>query len=101
MVKPVILSQEANVERKNILEYWKERNQSNAYSKKLDNIFRENFKLLSTYPKIGRLLGFEELRALLVKNYLIIYKETESLIQIISIWDTRQNPERLEEKIRK
>lgn len=85
MAKPIILSQEANADRKQILEYWFARNRSNTYSIKLDKIFRENFEILSSHPKLGRLLGIKDIRAMVVRDYLFVYQETETNVEIISI----------------
>jgi len=96
MAKPIVLSHQASADRKQILEYWITRNRSNTYSIKLDRIFRENFEILSSYPKLGRLLGIKEIRALVVRDYLFAYQETETNVEIITIWDTRQDPKKLE-----
>ena len=76
MVKQVILSKEASEERKSILSYWRTRNKSDVFSRKLDQIFRTHFELLQANPKLGKPIGIKDLRALVVRDYLFIYKET-------------------------
>ncbi|MBK7763240.1 MAG: type II toxin-antitoxin system RelE/ParE family toxin [Bacteroidetes bacterium] len=100
MVKSVILTLEADVERKQILQYWNERNHSNNYSKKLDKVFRANFNMLASFPKMGKSLGINDLRVLVVKDYLFVYREIEEFVEIISIWDSRRDPNKLKTRFK-
>jgi plasmid stabilization system protein ParE len=54
MARRVIWVLQAQKDRKEILGYWKERNKSAAYSKKLNRFFREALKLVAKYPIIGK-----------------------------------------------
>lgn len=96
MAKQIIWSRKAQNDRKEILDFWINHNQSNTYSEKLDRKFREAIILIKHYPKIGKLTDDQKARIKIVKDYLLIYEETESNINILTIWDTRQNPEKLE-----
>jgi toxin YoeB len=51
---------------------------------------------VSIYPKIGRPTNLENVRIKIVKDYLIIYEELESEIHILTIWDSRQDPIKLQ-----
>jgi plasmid stabilization system protein ParE len=95
MVKQIIWSQRAQDDRKQILEYWKNRNKSNTYSKKLDKRFREALNIIRDYPQIGKQTDDQKARIKIVKDYLLIYEETESTIILLTIWDSRQDPEKL------
>ena|SRR6478736_5054890 len=95
MVKQVIWSIQAQNDRKQILEYWRQRNKSNQYSKKLNNLFKEAVKLITEYPQIGRVTDDSQARIKIVRDYLIFYEETNDQILILTIWDNRQDPERL------
>ena len=101
MAKQVIWSRKAQDDRKKILTYWIERNKSNTYSIKLDSLFRKVIHLIHEYPQIGKPTDDKKARIKIVKDYLIIYEETDTSLVILSIWDSRQNPEKLHRKINK
>lgn len=96
MVKQIIWSQRAQDDRKQILEYWRNRNQSNTYGKNLDKKFREALNLIRDYPQIGKQTDDQKVRIKIVKDYLLIYEETPDNILLLTIWDSRQNPQQLE-----
>lgn len=82
-------------ERKEILQYWKKHNQSTAYSIKLDALFKKAVKLLAAHPRIGRLSDPEDVRVKLVRDYLLIYEETDEAIHILTIRHGSRNPDEL------
>jgi toxin YoeB len=96
MVKQIVWSQRAQDVRKQILEYWKNRNKSNTYSKKLDKRFREALNIIRDYPQIGKQTDDQKARIKIVKDYLLIYEETADSIILLTIWDSRQDPNKLE-----
>jgi addiction module RelE/StbE family toxin len=93
MAKQITWTKRAQDDRKEILHYWWVRNQSNSYSKKLNELIKKAIKLVAAHPHIGRRTDIENVRVKLVRDYLIFYEETEEHIFILSIWDTRRNPE--------
>ena len=95
MARKVIWSFRAQNDRKQIFKYWNKRNLSNIYSKKLNSLFIEAVDLISTFPNIGKLTNDRSARIKVVDNYLIIYEEINDLIFILTIWDSRQNPNEL------
>lgn len=97
MAKRIIWTLEAQRDRKNILQYWIERNKSKVYSVKLDQLLRGALKLIAGHPNIGRKTDFENVRAKLVKDYYIFY-QVDTAITVLSIGDCRQDPERLKKK---
>ncbi|WP_026632398.1 type II toxin-antitoxin system RelE/ParE family toxin [Dyadobacter alkalitolerans] len=96
MAKQVIWSVRALNDRKEILGYWIERNKSNSYSKKLNFLFKEAVKLIAKHPKIGKLTDEENVRIKIIRNYFIIYEETETHIHILTLWSSHQDPESLD-----
>lgn len=96
MARRIIWSRRAQNDRIEIFKYWNERNKSNLYSKKLYGLFIEAVKLIAEYPEIGTPTDNKNARIKIVKDYLIIYEmdEKEQLL-ILTIWDSRQNPERV------
>lgn len=97
MAKQVIWSLRAQKDKKEILEYWYQRNKSNRYSLKLNQLFKEAIQLLREHPYIGRATDDTTVRIKIVKEYLLIYEVTETSINILSIWDGRQDPSKLED----
>lgn len=96
MAKKIIWSLHAQNDRKDILEYWNHRNKSKIYSKKLNILLKTSIKLISSHPNIGRKTDYFFIRSKVVKDYQIFYEETETSINILRIWDTRQEPEKLQ-----
>ena len=93
MAKQIIWTKRAQEERKEILQFWRVRNQSTSYSKKLNGLIKKAVKLVAAHPNIGRRTDIENVRVKLVRDYLIFYEESEEQIFILSIWDNRRNPE--------
>ncbi len=96
MAKQIIWSTRAQNDRKQILEYWRSRNKSNTYSKKLDQRFREAINIIRDYSQIGKQTDDQKVRIKIVKDYLLIYEETSDSIIVLTIWDSRQDPKKLE-----
>ena len=92
MAKQIIWSLRAQKDKKEIFKYWSQRNKSNRYSKKLNQLFKEATLLLHEHPYIGRSTDDALVRIKIVKEYLLIYEITETSINILSIWDGRQDP---------
>lgn len=90
----------AQRERKEILEYWRLRNKSSTYSKKLNQLFKESVKIITEFPQIGKPTDDINTRIKIVRDYLIIYEETESQIHILTIWNSRQDPEKVKNILR-
>lgn len=95
MVKGIIWTFRAQQDRKAILTYWTQKNQSKEYSRRLNSLFKRAVKLIATHPRIGRRTDYDNVRVKIVRDYLIFYEEKSEQIFILSIWDTRRNPEDL------
>ena len=96
MAKQIVWSFRAQSDRKNILQYWRERNNSSTYSKKLNKLFIQAIRRISEFPQIGKITNYPAVRVKVVKEYLIVYEESDTHLAILSIWDTRQDPEKLD-----
>ena len=95
MSKQISWTYRAQQDRIEILHYWRLRNRSNAYSKKLNILIKKAISLIAIHPHIGRRTTIEGIRVKLVRDYLIFYEETDDQIFILSIWDSRRNPEEM------
>jgi toxin YoeB len=93
MAKKITWTKRAQEDRKEILRYWRTHNQSNTYSKKLNELIKKAINLVAAHPYIGRRTDVVNVRVKLARDYLIFYEEGENEIFILSIWDTRRNPE--------
>jgi plasmid stabilization system protein ParE len=92
MVKQIIWSKIAQEDKKSILRFWIIKNQSNRYSKKLNYYFNNSVRLISKFPLIGKKTEFPDIRIKIVKNYLLTYRIKPERIEILTIWDSRQDP---------
>ena len=89
--RKIIWTKTANVERKEILEYWFLRNKSKRFSIKLNFLILQSLELLRENPTIGRLTNVNNVRVKLIREYLLMYEFTDSELIVLSIWDTRRN----------
>jgi plasmid stabilization system protein ParE len=101
MVKQIIWSRLAHLDRFKILEYWIDRNKSNIYSKRLNQIFEGTADLISKHRKMGKETDVKNVRIKIIKDYFFTYRETETTIEILTIWDSRQDPSKFERIIKK
>ena len=69
-----------------IFAYWIERNQSIAYPTKLENLFDDALATVAVFPLTGRATEKENVRMLIVKNYKVVYRISEELIEVITVW---------------
>lgn len=95
MAKKVIWTIKAQKDRISIFSYWNNRNKSNIYSQKLNQLFIDSIKIICRHPNIGIETDSENVRVKIVRDYLIFYEITKYHIHILTIWDSRQNPENL------
>lgn len=95
MAKQIVWTHNAHQDLKEILQYWRIHNKSNAYSKKLNSLIKKAIALVAAHPYIGRRTNIENVRIKLVRDYLVFYEVAETEIFILSIWDSRRNPEEM------
>jgi|SRR5690554_606526 len=90
--RKIVWTERAEWERKDILEYWINRNKSKTFSLKLNKIIREEIVNLAINPEIGRLTEVKNVRLQIIRDYLLFYQISGNKIFILSIWDSRRNP---------
>lgn len=91
MARQIIWTLTAQSERREILEYWVKRNKSKAFSKKLNKLIISALRDVSKNPTIGRKTDFPNVRAKIVRDYLIFYEITPTSIYVLSVWDGRRD----------
>lgn len=98
--RKVIWTKTAIIEKKEILEYWINRNKSKSYSLKLNRLFVTELKTLSLTPEIGKKTKFKNVRARIIRDYLLFYEILDNELVVLSIWDSRRNPDKINIKKR-
>jgi plasmid stabilization system protein ParE len=95
MAERIVWTLQARNERRKILTYWFERNGNKKYSRKLAYQFRETVKYIAAQNYLGRATNLENVRAAVSGNYLILYRLSEGDVEVLTIFDSRRNPEDL------
>ena len=93
--RKIIWSKRAKLDIYEILDFYNKRNGSKNYSNKLYKSFKESIKHLEKHPEIGVNTDFENIRNLIDGNFSVFYKIETNIIEIISIWDNRQDWENI------
>ena len=95
MAKEIVWTETSVQDRLGIFQFWLIHNKSATYSKKLEYLFNESVKLLAEFPQMGTPTDYQDLKVKIVRNYKLFYRDTSNRIEIIRVWDTRQNPKDL------
>ncbi|HMQ78596.1 MAG TPA: type II toxin-antitoxin system RelE/ParE family toxin [Ignavibacteria bacterium] len=95
MVKRIVWSRKAAAEKRNILTYWSKKNGNKTYSRKLNLKFRETLRLISDFNYLGKNTDYKDMRVAVVESYLIFYRSLETQIEIVTVFDSRRNPDEL------
>jgi len=100
MDKRLRWSARAQDDRKAIFDYWNSRNRSRTYSSKLNGLFIDALSKVSEFTEVGQLIDERGFRSIIVRDYRIYYDVGPYYILVLTIWDTRQDPEKLEERLK-
>ena len=76
-----------------IYQYWLQRNQSDSYPERLEQLFERSADLISNFPYIGTKTNYRRVYSKVVGNYKIFYRLVKEEIQILRVWDARQHPD--------
>src|ERR1035437_5879163 len=93
--RKIVWTQKANEERKEILAYWIERNQSKTYSLKLNKLIKETLQIAALYPDSGRKTTFENVRVKIIRDCFLFYEANNTSLIVLAIWDVRRNDKTL------
>lgn len=96
--KEVVWTESALNEKLDILHYWIQHNKSATFSIKLNNEFDDAIDFICQHEKCGIEIK-EQVFRYLVREYQILYEITERYIVILSIWDGRQDPQKLKQRL--
>lgn len=96
MVKrKIIWSPRAKSDLFTILSFYYKRNGTKSYSNKLNTSLRSAIRLLEKNPTLGVLVDVKNIRNLIQGDLNVFYEIKEESIEIITVWDSRQDPEKL------
>ncbi len=96
MVKrKIIWSHRAKIRLYEILTYYADRNKCKFYSQKIYQTFNTEVQKLVKHPELGLKSEIDNIRGLIVGNYILFYEISDENIIIHTIWDCRQNPDDL------
>ncbi|MEI6884357.1 MAG: type II toxin-antitoxin system RelE/ParE family toxin [Bacteroidota bacterium] len=90
--KKVIWSDKAKQDLLEILDFYNQRNENIKYSSRLFKKILKDISLLSTHSFLGKQTNHENVRVLIILEYLIFYENNPDAIYVISIWDARRKP---------
>ncbi|MCT3759750.1 type II toxin-antitoxin system RelE/ParE family toxin [Elizabethkingia anophelis] len=89
--RKIIWTQKANIERRDILEYWIDRNKSKKFSIKLNKLIVATIKQIAENPGIGRKTNLENIRVKIIRDYLFFYEFDENYLKVLTLWDGRRD----------
>ena len=97
--RTIVWTETAAKQRRKILKYWTERNQSTAFAEKLIEITAKHLKVISKNPEAFKETEFDNLRESAMGHFSLYYKITETQIIVMAFWDNRQDPKKLLKEI--
>jgi len=92
----VVWTKNSEVQLKAILIFFNKRNKSPEYSKKLYMQFKSKLKIVADKPELGIQTKIENIRGLIVGDYILFYEIQNDRILVLKVWDCRQNPDKLD-----
>ena len=93
--REVIWSKNSEIQLQEILEFFTKRNKSGLYSRKLYKKFKTELTTVSKNPDLGIKTKLDQIRGLIIEDYILFYEILEDRIIILKVWDCRQNPDKL------
>jgi hypothetical protein len=98
--RQIIWTETAASQRRFVLDYWLQRNQSSNYPLKLLRLSNEKANLIAGNPLTYTATEFPDTRMAAMGHFSLFYKITDSAIIITAFWDNRQNPKKLRELLK-
>jgi plasmid stabilization system protein ParE len=93
--REIIWTKVSEIQLQEILEFFTKRNKSRLYSKKLYKKFKTEIKIAAKNPEFGIKTKLDQIRGLIIEDYIIFYEILEDRIMILKVWDCRQDPDKL------
>ena len=102
MVKrPVVWTETAARQRREVLRFWTDHNGSTSFAEKLIQLTGNRIKIISRNPEFFKSTNYPGTRESAMGHFSIFYKVTKDKLIITAFWDNRQDPKKLLEIIKK
>ena len=96
MAKPkIVWTETAAKQRREILKYWTERNQSTSYAEKLIEVTAKHLKVITNNPEAFKESEIDNIRESAMGHFSLYYKITAEQLIVMAFWDNRQDPKKL------
>jgi plasmid stabilization system protein ParE len=83
----------SEIQLQEILQFFTRRNKSPQYSRKLYKKFKAELKTAAKNPEIGIQTRLNQIRGLIIEDYILFYEILEDRIVVLKVWDCRQSPD--------
>lgn len=98
--KKIIWTETAALQRRSVLEYWLQQNQSNVYPLKLLKLSNEKANQIAANPMLYKVADFPNTQVAVMGHFSLFYKIIDDCIIITAFWDNRQDPAKLLELLK-
>jgi plasmid stabilization system protein ParE len=93
--REIVWTNVSEIQLQEILEFFTQRNKSALYSRKLYKKFKTELRTVAKNPEIGIKTKLDQIRGLIIEDYILFYEILEDRILVLRVWDCRQNPDKL------
>ena len=93
--RTLVWTRTADIQFAGILQFWVEKNKSNAYSKKLIRLVSDRTEQIAKKPLLYKSADFRNTRVASLGQFSIYYKVFDDRIIVTAFWDNRQDPKKL------
>jgi len=93
--RKIIWSPRSEIDIYQILVFYGERNGNYNYSRKIYAQIRRSVLVLKQFPGIGVQTDIKNVKNLILGDFNVFYRFENKSIEIVAVWDSKQNPENL------
>ena len=79
-------------QRRQIIIYWTEKNQSPTYARRLIEVTAKHLKIIAKHPTAFKETEIEGVRESAMGHFSVYYKIASDQIIVMAFWDNRQDP---------
>ena len=97
--RKVIWTETAKYEFRDTCDYWNKRNASKAYTNRLRKLLNSTIERIAGFPNTGIHSSFDEVRFMVIRDYLLFYQVVSDNIIVLSFWDARQDHKKLANRL--
>ncbi|MBK9212424.1 MAG: type II toxin-antitoxin system RelE/ParE family toxin [Saprospiraceae bacterium] len=97
----VIWTETAVRQRRGIFEYWNKRNQSTKYSERIRVLVSKKIELIKKNPTSFLSSEYNDTYVAVIEHFCLYFKVVKEGILVTAFWDSRQDPDKLLEILKK